>query len=181
MIHAVETEAFKELHHFRLGAISDDDIAPDVEEHVAETHFDKSTAKVRAPMLTLAIQGRNEDRVGIDLQRRLPEVLGAIASAQVEYLEPGFLQGQLHDPVADDMNVVADHADDNAAVRCNGHAGYSFSTTGDWRRCDPRGRLEAQPLESRLLDCLPVELSGVSSDRKDLEVHQDCGDHVIRQ
>jgi hypothetical protein len=166
VVNAVEPELFENSNHLVLGTVTYDNVPAHVEADMPQSSFAKQASKIRAPVLTLSIQRRNKHRVGVDFQRCLTELLGTHASMQVENLESGFLQRQLHNSIAHDMNVVPDYTDDDPTVAYARHF-HPLDLNGT----RPNAlRLRAEAFESSLFDGLAIQLSGIACDRETLKM-----------
>ncbi len=166
MVNAIKSKLLEQLYDLVCGTLAYYDVSTNVEDDVPQTGFAKQAAKVRAPILPFAVQRRNKNRVGVDFQRSLAEFFRTHTGAQVEDLESGLLQGQLHNSVADDVNVVPDDADDDPALR---NAAHLHPSDLNRTRLDTL-RLRAEALERRLFDRLAVQLSRIARDRETLKV-----------
>jgi hypothetical protein len=142
VINAVESERLKKLHHFFFSPLAYDDVAAYIQQHMLQTVLPKKAAEIGAPVLALAVQRRNENGVSIHLQRRLAEFFGPVTGTQIEHLETRFLQRQLHNAIADDVDVVPDDPDHHPSA-----ATFHFVSLGVNRR-----DLHAQPLKRGFLD-----------------------------
>src|SRR5271157_357963 len=81
-----------------------------------QTGLAEQATNVGAPVLPFSIQGRNKDSICVDLKCSLAEFLGTVASAQIEDLKSRFFQGQLHNSIANYVNVVPDYTDDDSPL-----------------------------------------------------------------
>jgi hypothetical protein len=167
VVNAIKPELLEQSYDFILGAFTYDNVSPNIKENMPQTDFAEQAAKVSAPVLSLPVQRRNKYRVGVDLQRSLAEYLRTVTSAQVEDLESRFFQGQLHNSIADYMNVIPNYADDDSPFITARHC-HPSDLNGP--RLDTL-RLRAKALESGLFNHLPIQLSGVARDRETLKVY----------
>ena len=113
VINTIESELLEESYDLVLRTLTDDDIPTHVQENMFQTSFAEQATNVRAPVLPFSIQGGNKHGIGVDLKRSLAELLRTDTSAQVEDLKSRFFQGQLHDSIANYVNVVPDNTNDN--------------------------------------------------------------------
>src|SRR5258708_781416 len=68
---AVESHLEESLFNLGPGRLADDEIAADVEQDVIEAGFHTQIAKAAAVELTLTVERRHHDRIGIGFHRRL--------------------------------------------------------------------------------------------------------------
>ncbi len=131
MVHTIESKLLEQPYDFILGTFPYHDVPADVEQNMLQTSFAKQAANVRAPVLPFSVQGRNKHRVGVNLKRSLAELLGTVTGTQVEDLKSGFLQRQLHNSIADDVDVVPnDTNDDSPSISAH------FPTRQTWTEPD---------------------------------------------
>src|SRR5271157_289517 len=116
MVNTIESELLEKSHDLVFGTFTYDDVPTHVQENMLQTGLAKQATNVRAPVLPFSIQGGNKDSICVDLKRSLAEFLGAVTSAQVEDLKSRFFQGQLHNSIANYVNVVPDYANDNSPL-----------------------------------------------------------------
>src|SRR3954471_22592219 len=116
VVNPVEAVALKDGLHFGRRPVADHYVAAHIEQDAVENDFVEVLAEVGAPVLSLPVQRGNKDRMCVGLERRLAELLRAVPGAQIEHTKSRFFEGKLHDAVADDVNIVADYADDDAQL-----------------------------------------------------------------
>ena len=116
VVNTIESELLEQSYDLILGTLTYDDVPAHVQENMLQTSFAEQATNVRAPVLPFSIQGRNKHSIGVDLKRSLAEFLGTVTSAQVEDLKSRFLQGQLHNSIANDVNVVSNYTNDDSPL-----------------------------------------------------------------
>jgi nitrogen fixation-related uncharacterized protein len=167
VVNPVKPELLKQSYHLVLGAFTYHNVSANIKENMSQTDVTEQAAKVSAPVLPLPVERRNKYCVGVDLQSSLAEYLWTVTSAQVEDLESRFLQGKLHNSIADYVNVIPNYADDDSPFR---NARHCHLSDLNGPRLDTL-RLGAKALESSLFDRLAVQLSGIARDREALEMY----------